>query len=82
MPTIAGPRLRAGLTDAPLIGIAATWIATSVNGIARSAVPWARSALVESRITAMKIAVKTTSTTIAAQTSDACVVVPATTLSS
>ena len=47
-----------------------------------SAVPWARSGLVESRITAMKIAVKTISTTTAAQTSDACVVVVATTLSS
>ena len=47
MPTIAGPKLRAGLTDAPLIGIAATWIATSVSGIASSAVPWARSLLVE-----------------------------------
>jgi hypothetical protein len=70
------------LTDAPLIGIAATWMATSESGIARRAVPWARSARVESRITATKTAVKTTSTTIAAHTSDACVVVAATTLSS
>ena len=78
MPTIAGPRLRAGFTDEPLIGMIATWIASSVSGIARSAVPRDRSLFVDWRMTATKRAVMTTSTTIAAQLSDAWVVVAAT----
>jgi hypothetical protein len=39
VPTSAGANERAGFTDAPLNGIAARWIATSVSGIASSAVP-------------------------------------------
>ena len=82
VPTSAGPKLRAGFTDEPLIGMIATWIATRVNGIARSAVPRTRSLFVDWRITATKTAVIIVSTTIAAQGSLACVVVAATVASS
>ena len=78
MPTRAGPKLRAGLTEAPLIGIAATWIATSARGIATRALPRTRSLFDDWRITATKSAEKTNSTTTPAQTSGDCVVVPAT----
>ena len=44
-PISAGPSDRAGLTDAPLIGIAAKWIASSVSGIAISALRAERAAL-------------------------------------
>ena len=73
VPISAGPKLRAGLTEAPLIGIAATWIATSASGIASRAVPRARSLFDDCRITATKSAVNTNSTTIPAQLSPDCV---------
>ena len=37
-PISPGPNVRAGLTEAPLNGIAARWIITSVSGIATRAV--------------------------------------------
>jgi len=82
VPTSAGPKLRAGFTEAPLIGIAATWIARSVSGIARRAVPRVRSLFVDWRITATNSAVIIVSTTIPAQLSGDCVVVAATVESS
>ena len=38
--SMAIPALRAGLTDAPLTGMPARWITTSVSGMASGACPW------------------------------------------
>ena len=78
VPTRAGPKLRAGFTDEPLIGMIAMWMASSVSGIARSAVGPYVPLFVTRRITHTNSAVITTSTTMPAQLSDACVVVAAT----
>src|SRR5262249_49384022 len=63
LPTTAGPNVRAGLTDAPLKGIAANWVTASASGIATSAVPPYTSLRVTWRMTTTKIAVNATSIT-------------------
>jgi hypothetical protein len=78
VPISAGPKLRAGLTDDPLIWSAATWMATSASGITVSACRPYVSLLVTWRITATNRAVITTSTTMPAQLSPDLVVVRAT----
>jgi hypothetical protein len=70
-PTSAGPKVRAGFSDAPLIGIAARCAATSVKGIASRAVPRIRSLLVDWRITRTKIVVRRNSIQKASQADDA-----------
>src|SRR6266498_2190355 len=57
----AGPRVRAGLTPAPENGMAATWMETSVSGMATRALPVYRELFVDCRMTRTRIAVKTTS---------------------
>ena len=57
--TIAGPSARAGFTEAPLNGIPTAWIASRVSGI--TMIAWPASRRVTVRMTATKIAVRTTS---------------------
>ena len=58
-PISAEPSERAGLTDAPVSGADAKWIATRVSGMASGASRAAR--LVEARMTATNVAVRTVS---------------------
>src|SRR5215471_19518413 len=77
-PTRSGPKVRAGLTDEPLKGIAARWIATRVSGIAISALGPKRSLRVAWRMTSTKIAVMTNSITQAVPSEEGFVAVEAT----
>ena len=63
------------LTEAPLKGIAARWIATSVSGIASRALPKTRCERVDWRMTATKTADSTSSSQNASQVFDAVVAV-------
>ena len=58
----AGPRLRAGFTDVPVIGMPTIWIMASANPIGMPANPAGAVLLVAPKMTIRKINVRTTST--------------------
>ena len=57
----AGPKLLAGFTDVPSIGIATRWISTRVKPIDSPANPFGARSLVEPKMTSKNMKVKTIS---------------------
>ena len=59
---IAGPKLLAGFTDVPMIGIPTIWIKTNAKPIEIPANPFGTYALVDAKITKINIPTRTSST--------------------